>query len=883
MSENTRFGRTPISCVKINQDKCNNTFGVAPCTATSADGDGKCHNTFVTCQDVENYDKGVQVLKFVNDQTPTLTDGYYFPYLRSAKISPASVNLGGANKSQSAIGTRGTISVTFDDLPNNDRITDPYVTERSYDPLERGTFWTKWRARNQHYINRIMTLETGYLVGGSMVDKITRDFIITKFVGPNAAGKVTIQGKDILALAEDTKAQAPRPSTGSLQSAITAGAGTATLSPAGVGDLEYPASGRVRISKELIAFTRAGDTLTLTTRGDLGTDADSHDAGDNVQLCLEYASQSPADILYDLLLNYADIPAQYLDKTQWDREELDYLPRLYSTTIAEPEGVAKLVGEMCEQMYFTAYWDERTSLVKIRAVRPAQEEEITDLTDAAQLIADSVSWVDQTNELLTQTWVYYGQINPVEKLDEAKNYAVLYVAINTDSQSANANNTTRIKKIYSRWIPATNVSAAEDLGSRILTRYSNVPRRCTFSLDAKDNALWLADFIRVANRLNTLADGTPDVTSLQVIQAAETQPSTKYTYTAQQYLLADPVDPTDPPDPTEPTVREIPIAADLLNVNLRTLHDSQFAAPISGDTVIFTVRQGVVIAGDAAGGGTNVSAPQRDDSNDFYDAGNEVEFSRAVGTVNVLQRSGIVSQTDTAAGAAYHGGGGNAKWLIREYPIATALTTGSWPAGVTLRLVIEAGAQIAGEGGNGSIHSLDTAPHTPTVVGPRKCVAGGDGGHGLEVLAPIEIENRGTISGGGGGGGGVAWVDSGEFWAFCGGGGAGQVFSNVTPNLLGTFRVWTTISEPAGGAFGTGGDAGQAVGASNGPKINAAGYSPNRAWGGARGQNGYASTVTPINEAFLVNNDGGAKGDCVSSGTGLITWLVQGTLIGDRN
>lgn len=47
--------RQPIEIVEIRFPRCANTFGVAPCTATSATGDGKCYNCLATCQDRPNY------------------------------------------------------------------------------------------------------------------------------------------------------------------------------------------------------------------------------------------------------------------------------------------------------------------------------------------------------------------------------------------------------------------------------------------------------------------------------------------------------------------------------------------------------------------------------------------------------------------------------------------------------------------------------------------------------------------------------------------------------------------------------------------------------------------------------------------------------------
>jgi hypothetical protein len=312
-----------------------------------------CFNTRQTCQAPSTYSLGDPLeLKFVSDRSPQMRDDYYLPSLQSVRIGAAKLNPGGGSASMSPFGTRATLSATFRDHPHTDQLVDPYAADRDYDPMTRGSFWSKWRARNPYYMHRPITFTSGYYVNGALTDAVTRQFVITDFSGPDSDGRVTISGKDILTLAEGGKAQAPAQSTGELSAAIDSDDLAATLAPAGIGDIEYPASGFIRIGKEVIPFTRSGDALTFSARGTNGTTADDHDEGANVQLCLQYTSQSPHDILEDLLLNYANIPAGYLDTAQWEQEAITdgFLPYLYSALITEPESVSKLIGELCEQM-----------------------------------------------------------------------------------------------------------------------------------------------------------------------------------------------------------------------------------------------------------------------------------------------------------------------------------------------------------------------------------------------------------------------------------------------------------------------------------------------------------------------------------------------------
>lgn len=885
--------REPISVVTLHQDFCQHVFSVGTCDATGE----PCFNTRSTCKDRANYSLGTPLpIKFVSNRSPQLRDGYYIPSLESVRVGAAKINPGGANKSASALGQRATIAVRFNDHPHNDKLVDPYRADRDYDPLTRGSFWSKWRARNMFYLHRLITFQTGYFEDGAIVDSVTRSFVVTDFSGPDSNGNVEIRGKDLLTLAENSKAQAPRVSTGKLVAAVTNVAGSGTLTPAGIGALDYPASGSIRIEKEIITFTRSGDVLTFTTRGTQGTTAAAHDAGATVQLCLVYTSQSPQAILNDLLTNYAGIAAGNLDTAQWTAETLDYLPRLYSAFIAEPEGVATLIGEMCEQMYFTVWFDERDNKVKIRAVRTAADEEITELNDNAHLLQDSVSWRDLTDQIVSQSWIHYGQINPTQKLDEAANYAAVEVYANLESEDAKQNNSQNIKKIFSRWISAGNAAAAVDLGDRINRRYSNAPRECSFQLDAKDRAIWLSSFVRLTNRLNVDIYGSATPADLQVYQAEEIEVGTRFGYVAQEFT------PPLESEVIDSNARSVIISADMLNLDLRALYESQLGAPAGTEIVTFTIRAGVTIGGDTAGGGSNVLAASRTATNDFYDAGSANLSGNAIGQVPILQRDGINALRTTAANAAY-ALGGVANWIINERPLSVALKTGSWPAGVTLNLVVESTARILGEGGNGAAHALkETTTHSASGIVYNNTPRGGDGGHALQIDKAINITNNGVIAGGGGGGAGlVRDYSSGNTMLAAGAGGDGFRVSDVCQNVIvigygnGYYTPITTNAERGQAKTSSGRAQGatlllqnattnkHAVNRSaNNTSTNATKYGLGGLVGNPGAQCTYVwaySSFTGYKWAFT-SGTGGLAGRAINDGVELVTWINKGDVRG---
>lgn len=752
MTENSRMGREPIEVVQIDQDYCAHTYGNSPCTASLATGGDKCFNTRKTCQDPANYLRGTLTLNFCKNQARLPQDGnYYFPFLLSVKHEPGAINAGGGASSLSALGLRSGLTATFSDHPHNDRIVDPYLDERSYDPFERATFWTKWRARNPYYAAREIRLIRGYLDSdGAIVDSITQTYFIEKLQGPGATGAVKIMAKDVLSFAQDKKAQAPAPSAGKLLSDITAGAGTLTLTPAGAGDEGYDTSGWVRIGGEVIEYTRSGgsDILTLVTRGDYNTVAAAHSGGDLVQKCLIYDGESPSDILYSLLNTYAAIDASYLDKTGWDAEVASFLPRLYGAIITEPTGVAALVSEITEQMGFYVWWDDRNNLVRMRAIRPAEDDTVYPLTRELNLIADNVSVSDQPEKRLTQVWVYHALRDPTKDLEEAQNYGALERVTNSKGDR-DLYATDQVKVIYSRWISGTNAAAAVDVGNQNLARAGDTPREVKFALDAKDREVWVGDFCQVTTRQIVDQFGQYVPLNVQVLRATEDRPGDSFQYVGQEFVFDDPPDSGD---------LQLIISSDENDVNLRDVYDNTIGvsptgvirfvirsnveigstlglenpALATGDWPVdvdlyLTIEEGAVVQGKGGDGGQGGSLTSKT-GEDGGDGGRGLLVTNAI-TINNL---GTI-----AGGGGGGGGGGFASYQI--LPASRVDIPGGGGGG---------GSGVVG-GAGGAAGTGASAPDVEGNAGSAgRTLFGGQGGQGLRLPAPMNFR---TGSGGRGG------------------------------------------------------------------------------------------------------------------------------------
>ena len=571
------FSREPFYVVEIDGDYCSLTYGVAPCTAVGS-GDAKCFNTLASCQDLPNYDPETKTYRFCSMRSPHPSGLDAIPSLKSVSVSPSKIDIAGG------LGVRSSVSLQFNDHPASDIGVDKYLDDRTYIASERGSYWTKWRARNPFYQGQSIRVLSGFIVNGvyDVTNFQTRHYIIENVTV--SGGTCSITGKDPLKLADSNRAQAPRASTGTLAAAITNVQTTATLQPSGVG-AEYPASGFIRIGSEVMEFTRATDTLTLT-RGQYNTLATSHSEDSTAQLCLVYSDQVNS-IVEDLLVNYADIDAAFIPTAEWQSEIDDFQSGLLSAIITEPVGVQTLLKELGEQAPHSLYWDERTQKIKLTCIKPPPID--ADVIDQDEnILADSLRIKDENDMRVNTVFVYFGQIDPTRKLDETNNYAQTYVRVDADNIAAYGSN--KIKTIFSRWINNNNKAAALVLAAKIGRRFGFAPRSITFDLDAKDSSVWAGQTIDVLHHEIADFTGAPEQTTFQILSVSERE---NYRYEALEYTYAEAL----PEDEGggDAGVDLIVISGTRTNLNIRDIYDGLFPTPDATTEVKVVIESSAIV------------------------------------------------------------------------------------------------------------------------------------------------------------------------------------------------------------------------------------------------------------------------------------------------
>jgi hypothetical protein len=553
------LAREPLQVVEMIQPRCSRTFGVAPCMAVGP----KCFNTDASCTFVTALDLSEEVvmrfvapaanlapdlsLNFILDETgnPILDEtdaelraegdeavfdpGLAIPALLNVSTAPTVLNVASGDANMSPLGLRAVAEVAIKDFPYNDVGFDPYLADRSYDPVTQGSFWSKWLARNPFHTGYVLRIYDGYF-NDSLANMIKREYSVEKIDASRSSVRIT--AKDILRKVTDNDIAAPFLSNGALSLSLT-NVGT-PFQVAGAVLADYPATGWVRINQEIIAYTSrtlvSGNVqFSGLTRGALNTTAAAHNQFDRVQRVLAYIDQPFQDIIYDLLTVWGGIPASYIDKAAWDAEKFEWRG-LYDFTayLTDPVKIQQLVGEICQQAQANIWWDERVQRIIMRAQRPNFLPEL--ITQGGNIIADSVKVEEIAKDRASQVYVYYGLRNPVLNVADKFSFRAAEAFIDVDKERQYGE--PAVKEIFCRWIN-TGV-LARSLGGSYLRRFRDVRKHITFNLTANDiDRFWTGDVANIEHFMVVNFDGSARVDQWLITSAETVEQGGVYAFVAE--------------------------------------------------------------------------------------------------------------------------------------------------------------------------------------------------------------------------------------------------------------------------------------------------------------------------------------------------------------
>lgn len=754
--------RVSVTYVELDIEYGSCTYGISPCTAAiGVTGEQKCFNTRnidSDCQDPDNFQSSVKTIRFAKQSDSLLAGVDCIPSiinveLVSPRIKPG-VNLG----------ERFSATVSFRNHPHGDVGFDKYYSERDYIAFEHGTFWGKFRARNPFIKGQAIRIYQGF-ADQEFSDFEVYNLIVDNFSGPDSDGTFRITAVDIFRFLDNDKGQMPRASNGYLSSGIDDSETSITLSPVGIGDEEYPASGIGSIGKEAVDFTRVGDNFTIV-RGQYNTAAESHDAEDVFQLAQEYTPQTVDLIIGDMISNYTELSSSNVPSVEWSDEISNYSDVNYSTIIFKPTGIRTLINELIEQVGLIMWPDVKTNLVRLTSLRPVASTAA--LISDDHIIDGSISAKDQQEKRISEVWTRYNRRNPFEKVDDENNY---FSVLATIGSNAALYKNSAIKNVYSRWIPKFGRSVANLLNAQLLSRYEVPPREFQFYLP-RSFQIEMGQGVFLTSHILERADGSQGTVPVYIVSISPGAGRRKIIAEEFNFIQQTGLD-----------QRLIIIDYDIYNVNLREIYDELYSTLDEDEDITVIIEENVNIGSVAY----------------YIDSFEILAEDWPVGVTITIQQRGRIQGAggpggDASGNHADDGDpGGTALKVTR--PVTIDNTTGQiWGGGGggggTGGIFHNQGYQTAAGGGGGAgskpgkggIGSTYTLTTTYTRNGdPGTTESGGDGGitdngggpfhagDGGGPGQPGSAPGNGTYNGAGGAAGVavdgdsfITWIDEGD-------------------------------------------------------------------------------------------------------------------------
>lgn len=505
----------------------------------------KCWQLRGDCGDINSFTLGTPItVRFCHEDAVPPRDGnVYFPVLsRRIQMTSGTVNIAGSDPNMSGLGKQSTLSFNLEDFRYHERGLDRYVSERlsgaalfsgiGYDP-EQYLYLSKLKARWLDYPDAPVRYCNAYIRDGVIAEQQTRHFYLKDWSGPNGETH-TFKCRGVLNFTDKATALAPKPSVGVINLPLTDVATTLELTPLGVGNADYPASGEICIGNEVMSFTRAGDTMTLV-RGIANTAPRSHSVGASVQLVLKYENARVDTVMNDLVDNYTDTPVTYLRTEIRDANAAEInrwanAVRL-TTRIVTPTPVGTLIGELSD-LGFIIWEDDRNRSLNLRANRP--------FDGGPRIVSDrtikEIKTSQNEDRRLTQVRFLSKRFDPTKSLSDDSNYELKVLRV--DPKALALFQAVRTKNIYTRWLDQGDFNTISIITLRYLNRFSRAPRTWELLLDGDEKDVSLAEVIQLETDQSPDSNGTVETQLVQVFELEEPQPYHTVRISCQSYQFS---------------------------------------------------------------------------------------------------------------------------------------------------------------------------------------------------------------------------------------------------------------------------------------------------------------------------------------------------------
>lgn len=407
----------------------------------------------------------------------------HYPHLVDIKSNTPEVKPG------ESIGLRSSATVRMKDFITNDAFEVP---EAYADRRVKGSHFGKLFARN--YIkNRKAKVIRGYDPQAYDLNNArVENYIVDKWSGPDIQGNIRFDLVDPLILANAKNAKVPAEvSKGTLTTNINIAATSLDYSST-IAD-EYggvDATGVIAIGKEQMTYTvaTAGTSGTLTiVRGQFGSPAEEHQAGDTIQKCVYYDNVNIMDIMDDLIRNYTEIPNSWIPTADWDALKNGELSIYnFSRVFTKPTEVNKMLNELIQHGGLSVYADVIDQEIKVIA-NPPFDNPVIEFNEREHFERDSLSVEPAFEKLMTRQTIYWSKRNYAES-DQEQNYGKRFGVIEgVEEAGANLGVKEEGPVIKSDWLTNTTDGnqVATTIVQRNVNRFAVIPSKISFEIDSR--------------------------------------------------------------------------------------------------------------------------------------------------------------------------------------------------------------------------------------------------------------------------------------------------------------------------------------------------------------------------------------------------------------
>ncbi len=482
--ERESFTAKPLSFIEVDLDWVDDTV-------PAFNGDGTpCYKTPATTDNIDALTIGTRTRRYCDTTAAQVWDLDAIPCIDGIRYQTTQLKVG------ESLGSFGQVTITLRDFVDDDRLEDPFYSQRTHDTAA-GTYFTKLHARNPYIQGRALRVFAGF--AGEEYNNANfeeRHYLIRSIKRTNKSSWQII-GVSPLQLANLRGAKAPKPSGWTLKYNIGLGSTTAELVDYSIAD-DDPTSGYCLISDEVCSYTRVNNVLNIA-RGQFATTPDSHDAGDGIQPALQFINTPVQEIIRTLLVDYAGVSPALIPIFDWNNESNKWL-QLYSLSplpITEPVDVIELINEICEQVGLFLWYDEIAQIIRLQAIRPVPTSSIQLVTDDD--LVSEVAINPDVSARVSRVAMLYDKRTPIADDGKDASYRKRLIGRNF-GDGTYEHGSESLKVIHSRWFGTNDDAVSGRTAFTIASTLRDGRTLYTFTLNKRRADLDLGNVISLRTR-----------------------------------------------------------------------------------------------------------------------------------------------------------------------------------------------------------------------------------------------------------------------------------------------------------------------------------------------------------------------------------------------